>query len=174
MCDVPTPLHDHLYWWREPRRSPQEEHPAPSTSASTSEVFMRRPGDDVLPTVHLVPPRSVAGGRKRQREESHSRGTEEPPERRRRSRSRSRSRSTQLSTSTPQARPEDVQLEERTTQPGPLQQPVDDVDYDDVMALPLWPSVYGPQPGGLPPTAFNTVAAMIMAWMTDSPYNREM
>ncbi|KAL7383593.1 hypothetical protein ABVT39_014098, partial [Epinephelus coioides] len=108
----------------------------------------------------------VAGGRKRQREESRSRGTEEPLER--------RSRSPQPSTSTPQARPEDVQLEERTTQPGPLQQPVDDVDYDDVMALPLWPSVYGPQPGGLPPTAFNTVAAMIMAWMTDSPYNPEM
>ncbi|KAL7381350.1 hypothetical protein ABVT39_004544 [Epinephelus coioides] len=65
-------------------------------------------------------------------------------------------------------------VQERTAQPGPLQQPVDDVDYNDVMALPLWPSVYGPQPGGLPPTAFNTVAAMIMAWMTDSPYNREM
>nr|XP_033482604.1 splicing factor U2af large subunit B-like [Epinephelus lanceolatus] len=147
MCDVPTPLHDHLYWRREPHRSPQEEQPAPSTSASTSEV---------------------AGGRKRQREESRSRGTEEDR------RCRSRSRSPQPSTSTPQARPEDVQLEERTSQPGPLQQPVDDVDYDDVMALPLWPSVYGPQPGGLPPTAFNEVAAMIMAWMTDSPYNREM
>ncbi|KAL7382023.1 hypothetical protein ABVT39_015304 [Epinephelus coioides] len=57
---------------------------------------------------------------------------------------------------------------------GPLQQSVDDVEYDDVVAQLLWPPIDGPQPGGLPPAAFKAVVEMIMAWMTDSLYNPQM
>ncbi|GLD45587.1 uncharacterized protein AKAME5_000008000 [Lates japonicus] len=53
---------------------------------------------------------------------------------------------------------------ERQQEIQPLQEPVE----DDVTPLPLWPSPYGLQPGGLPPSAFNAVAEMLMAWLTDS------
>eukprot|EP00064_Thunnus_orientalis_P014542 superscaffoldBa00002541_g14588 len=111
--------------------------------------------------------------RKRRREQgSTSRALEEPPQRRLRENAAvlsERSPSPQPSTSAPQASLEGVQLEvqgrtaggrQQEIQPRVLQEPVDDIQHDDVTATPLWPGPYGPQPGGLPPSAFNAVAEM--------------
>ncbi|XP_026214778.1 uncharacterized protein LOC113161419 [Anabas testudineus] len=109
----------------------------------------------------------TAGSRKRQREqESSSRTLEEPPQRRLRG---DRSPSPQPSTSAPAARMEGVQLEDGRQEIQPR-----DLQEDDVMSLPLWPSPYGPQPGGLPHSAYDAAVEMVMGWLTDSPYNPEM
>eukprot|EP00064_Thunnus_orientalis_P016099 superscaffoldBa00003117_g16162 len=127
MCDVPTHLHDHIYWSREPSRSTNTN--------------------------------KAGASRKRQREQgSTSRALEEPPERRLRENAAVLSESSpspQPSTSAPQASLEGAQREaqgrtaggrQREIQPRVLQEPVDDIQHDDVTALPLWPSPHGPQP----------------------------
>ncbi|CAK6955147.1 uncharacterized protein LOC121884932 isoform X2 [Scomber scombrus] len=120
---------------------------------------------------------TAGGSRKRWREQDSSfRSSEEPPERRFREDAAvlsERSLSPQPSTSTPPASLEGVQLEQDIQVRVP-QEPVGDSQQDDLTAPPAWPSPYGPQPGGLSPSAYNLMAEMVMAWMMDSPYNPEM
>ncbi|KAK1892490.1 Kelch-like protein 10 [Dissostichus eleginoides] len=49
------------------------------------------------------------------------------------------------------------------------QEPVEGPQPDSATALPLLP-----EPPGLSPAAFDVVSEMIMAWMSHTPYSREM
>ncbi|XP_042249980.1 uncharacterized protein LOC121884932 isoform X2 [Thunnus maccoyii] len=161
------------------------EAPTPTRSSYTAWTMIRQ----LCIWFRLGPCfKSSAGvNRKRRREqESTSRALEEPPERRLCENAAvlsERSSSPQPSSSAPQASLEGVQLEvqgrtaggrQQEIQPRILQESVDDIQHDDVTVPPLWPGPYGPQPSGLPPSAFNAVAEMVMAWMTHSPYDPEM
>ncbi|KAI9545910.1 hypothetical protein NQZ68_032623 [Dissostichus eleginoides] len=109
--------------------------------------------------------RQAARGRKRKGRQS--RGPEEPPQRRLREGSSSPQPPTPTPTSTPpQAMLEEVWLD---VHPGPLQEPVEGPQPDGATALPLLS-----EPPGLSPAAFDVVSEMIMAWMSHTPYSREM
>ncbi|KAK2903767.1 hypothetical protein Q8A73_010424 [Channa argus] len=149
MCDVPSHLHDHIYWRRESSRSQEV------TSSNKAAESRKRQGEQV----------------------SSTRDLDEAPQRRHHEDADillERSSSPQPNPSAPQARLDGVQQEEEESQQEDQRWELHEPMADYVMPLPLWPRPYSPHSGALPHSVVDTVVEIFMSWMTDTPYNPEM
>ncbi|KAF3693532.1 hypothetical protein EXN66_Car009208 [Channa argus] len=117
MCDVPSHLHDHIYWRRESSRSQEV------TSSNKAAESRKRQGEQV----------------------SSTRDLDEAPQRRHHEDADillERSSSPQPNPSAPQARLDGVQQEEEESQQEDQRWELHEPMADYVMPLPLWPRPY--------------------------------